>query len=121
MAPHIFTPLVVHNEPTINLCCVINDGTCNPITNIKDRGGVLIRGLWEKGIGCILDVRVTVTDAKAYLKKHQHKVLEAAEKLKTRQDLQPFIDQRHYFTPFVLSVDGVIGKEAIMVINVLIQ
>jgi hypothetical protein len=51
--------------------------------------------------------------------KDPSKVLEAAEILKQKKYLQPCLDQHHHVTPFIVSVDGLIGKEAKMVLKVL--
>jgi hypothetical protein len=44
------------------------------------RGDVAIHGLWERGKTCILDVRITDTDAKAHFGQSSEKVLEKAAK-----------------------------------------
>ncbi len=45
-----------------------------------------IRGFWARGTGaCILDVRVTDTDAKSYCKRPPTKVLESQQKEKKRK------------------------------------
>jgi hypothetical protein len=51
--------------------------------------------------------------------KDPRKVLKAAECLKMKKYLQPCLDQRRHFTPCILSVDGLIGKEAKTVLKVL--
>jgi hypothetical protein len=61
---------------------------------------------------CILDVRVTDTDAKSNLSKDPAKVLEAHEKEKKKKYLEACLEQRRTFTPFVVSTDGLLGKEA---------
>jgi hypothetical protein len=75
----------------------------------EDRGDVLIRGFWARGTDCIIDVR---TDAKSNRSKDPHKVLEAHEREKKRKYLEPCLEQRRHFTPFVVSTDGLIGREA---------
>ena len=40
------------------------------------------------------------------------KVLAAHEKEKKRKYLEPCLEQRRHFTPFVVSTDGLLGKEA---------
>jgi hypothetical protein len=75
--------------------------------------------LTSQGTDCILDVRVTDTDATSYALKPSDKVLEAAEKLKKKKYLQACLEQRRHFTPFVVSVDGLLGKEAKTVLKVL--
>ena len=39
------------------------------------------------------------------------KVLAAHEREKKRKYLEPCLEQRRHFTPFVVSTDGLIGKE----------
>jgi hypothetical protein len=73
---------------------------------------LLIRGFWGRGTDCIIDVRVTDTDAKSNLNKDPAKILEAHEKEKKRKYLKSCLEQRRHFTPFVVSTDGLIGKEA---------
>ena len=48
------------------------------------RGDVMIHGLWKKGEACILDVRVTDTDAKSYRSSSSAKVLEKAAREKKK-------------------------------------
>jgi hypothetical protein len=40
------------------------------------------------------------------------KVLETHEREKKKKYLEPCLEQRRHFTPFVVSTDGLIGKEA---------
>jgi hypothetical protein len=73
----------------------------------------LIRGFWAKGTDCILDVHVTDTDAKkSYCKCTPAKVIKSQDKEKKRQYLDNFLKLRWHFTPFVASVDGLLGREA---------
>lgn len=78
----------------------------------EDRGDVLVRGLWAHGTDCIIDVRITDTDAKSNRSKDPMKVLATHEREKKRKYLEPCLDQRRHFTPFVVSTDGLVGKEA---------
>ena len=48
----------------------------------EDRGDVFIRGLWDRGTYCIIDVRVTDLDAKSNRSRDPAKVLESHEKEK---------------------------------------
>jgi hypothetical protein len=72
----------------------------------------LIRGLWQNGTDCIIDVRLTDTDAPSYRSRDPAKVLEQHEREKKRKYLQPCLEQRRHFSPFVASTDGMLGKEA---------
>jgi hypothetical protein len=66
-----------------------------------------------------LDVRVTDTDAPNYQMKDPRKVIEAEKCLKKKKYLQPCLDQHHHFTPFIVLVDDLIGKEEKTVLIVL--
>ena len=81
-------------------------------SNGDERGDLLIRSLWANSTDCIIDVRITDTDAPSHRNKGPTKVLEQQEREKKRKYLQPCLDQRRHFTPFVVSTDGLIGKEA---------
>ena len=97
-------PRLVPNQPSVTRNLHKNKGEL--------RGDLLIRGLWARGTDCIIDVRVTDTDAKSNLSKDPAKVLESHEKEKKRKYLASCIAQRRHFTPFVVSTDGLLGKEA---------
>jgi hypothetical protein len=119
MASRAFQSSVVRDEPKIHKCCPAQAGQpYTLITEKEDYGDVLIQGIWERGTDCILDVRVTDT-APTYQMKDPSKVLEAAECLKKKKYLQPCLDQRRHFTKCIVSLDGLIGKEAKMVLKVL--
>jgi hypothetical protein len=77
-----------------------------------DRGDLSIRGLWQRQTDCIIDVRVTDTDAKSNLSKDPARSWKPTKREKKRKYLAPCIAQRRHFTPFVVSTDGLIGKEA---------
>jgi len=84
-----------------------------------ERGDMLIRGLWSRGTDCILDIRVANADAKSYQSKVPPQVLASHESSKKKWYLQPCLAQHRHFTPFVVSVDGLLGKEAQRVIQAL--
>jgi hypothetical protein len=81
-------------------------------TGEDERGDLLIRGFWTAGADCILDVGVTDTDLKSCCKQTPFKVSESQEKEKKRKCLGACLEDRRHFTPFVLSVDGLLGREA---------
>jgi hypothetical protein len=78
----------------------------------EDRGDLLIRGFWARGTDAIVDVRVTDTDAKSYCSRDPHKVLAQQEREKKKKYLDACLEQRRHFTPFVVSTDGLVGREA---------
>ena len=123
LASRAFTPSAVRDEPLIygraneNMKTTPNKNTNQNIdkedaTGEDERGDLLIRGFWTAGTDCILDVRVTDTDSNSYCKRTPFKVLESQEKEKKRKYLGPCLENRRHFTPFVLSVDGLLGREA---------
>jgi hypothetical protein len=78
----------------------------------EDRGDVLICSIWANGTDCIIDVHITDIDAKSYHTKDPMKVLETHEREKKKKYLEPCLEQQCHFTLFVVSTDGLIGKEA---------
>jgi hypothetical protein len=61
---------------------------------------------------CIIDMHVTDLDCKANLSKDPHKVLAQHERAKKKKYLEACTEQRRHFSPFTISTDDVIGKEA---------
>ena len=57
-------------------------------------------------------MRVVNTDALMYLSKAPEKCLHKAEKGKKKMYLNACLQQRRHFSPFVASVDGLLGVEA---------
>jgi predicted transcriptional regulator len=123
LASKAITPSAVRNEPIIHASCQavkmteLDQDQPAVSRNLhknrgETRGDVSIRGIWNRGTDCIIDVRVTDTDAKSNISKDPAKVLEAHEKEKKKKYLEACLEQRRTFTPFVVSTDGLIGKEA---------
>ena len=81
------------------------------------RGDLLVRGLWERSKYCVIDVKITDVNQPSYIKRCPKKVLESAEKSKKTKYLEDCLEQRRDFTPFVASVDGLLGKEAQMLLK----
>ena len=52
-----------------------------------------------------------------YRSKDPQAVLASQEKLKKRKYLRACLNQRRHFTPFVVSVDGPLGREAVTVLQ----
>ena len=64
-----------------------------------------------------VDNRVVDTDAKSYVQRNVEAVLSSAEHMKKMKYVDA-VEARHAtFTPFVVSVDGVLGHEARMFVN----
>ena len=87
------------------------------VTTGELRGDLLVRNLWRNGTSCVIDVRMSDTDAKSYRTKDPHQVLKTQENEKKKKYLETCVQMRRDFTPFVLSVDGLFGEEAKNVIK----
>lgn len=77
-----------------------------------DRGDILVRSLWERGKHCVIDVRVTDLNSKTHLPLEPSKCLHNQERDKKRRYLKACHAQRRDFSPFVISTEGLLGKEA---------
>jgi hypothetical protein len=100
-----------HPTQTNNPNTTINPPVDDP-SNDGDRGDIVFRGLWKNQHETIVDIRVTDTDANAYKHQNPYDVLRKQEKEKKKNYLRPCLDQRLSFVPFVVSTDGLIGREA---------
>jgi hypothetical protein len=76
LAGKVLTHSVIRNEPLIHPCCVsekLNNCPTNHANKMPasedDREDILLPILWACGTDCIVNIRVTDTDAKSY---HQH-------------------------------------------------
>eukprot|EP00957_Ditylum_brightwellii_P043337 3285051-Ditylum_brightwellii.AAC.1 len=109
-----YSKSVVHNEPyTKNGCKHERNKTAqkSPFTVFptsadkvgKLRGDISTRGLWQRQMEAIIDVRVTNLDAKSYLLKTVKKCLEDQEKEKNDKYLKLCMEQRKDFTPFICT------------------
>jgi hypothetical protein len=65
-------------------------------------------------------VRITDTDAKTYRSKDPAKVLAQHKREKKKKYLEACLERRHHFTPFVVSANGMIGKEAKVMMKILL-
>ena len=129
------TPSAVRVEPLIHLDSTAADGdeaeapTTNTDTNRPSkhtandgkRGDILMRGLYQRGLDCIIDVRVTDLDCKSNRNQDPEKVLARQEKQKKTKYLQACLKQRRSFVPFVVSTDGMLGFEATNLIRRIAQ
>ena len=77
-----------------------------------DRGDLLIRGFWAKCTYCIIDVRIHDVNQSSYLTRTPVAVLKSAEVSKKKKYLEACLAQRRYFTPFAVSCEDMLGKEA---------
>ena len=78
----------------------------------EQKGDLLIRELWQNGTDSVHAMRVVNTDAKSHIAKAPEKCLHETEKGKKQIYLEECLQQRRHFSPFVASVDGLLGVEA---------
>eukprot|EP00731_Ephydatia_muelleri_P003101 Em0001g3101a len=72
-----------------------------------------IRGVWQPQVEALFDVRVIDTDAApSHCHRAPNAILESSSQEKKRMYKKAVEDRRGTFTPFVLSVDGLLHKEA---------
>ena len=71
-----------------------------------------VRGVWQPQTVALFDVRVVDTDAQSYLSRSVDTILSSAEQEKKRKYSEAVEARRASFTPFVMSVDGFLGREA---------
>ena len=71
-----------------------------------------IRGVWQPQTAALFDIRVVHTDSQSYVGRSVQAVLKSAELEKKRKYNQAAADRHASFTPFVLSVDGLLAREA---------
>ena len=76
------------------------------------KGDLLIQDLWQQGTDSVHDMRVVNTDALSYMRKTPEKCLYEAERGKKKIYPEACLQQRRHFSPFVASVDGLLGVEA---------
>ena len=68
--------------------------------------------MWQPHTATLLDVRVVDTDAQSYASRTVDAVLCSAEQEKKRKYSAAVEERRASFTPYVVSVDGVMGHDA---------
>ena len=125
LASRAFTPTHVRNDPLIYQGCAVTrtkaqparpcDSTASgtsPPEKSEQKGYLLIRDHWANGTDSVHDMRVVNTDAKFYWGRSPEKCLEEAERGKKKIYLEACLQQRLHFSPFVASVDGLLGVEA---------
>ena len=110
-------------EPLINQGRTISDQEIRQGSDkTKDtRGDVVIRCFWDLQVDSIIDVKLGDANADTYMHKPMKKLLARWEKINTYKHGKHCNDQQKNFSPFVLSVYGLLGREALVVISQLIR
>ena len=76
-----------------------------------------VRGVWQPQTEALFDVRVVDTDTQSYVQCAVSSVLATAEREKKRRYAQASQERHASFSPFVLSVDGLLAREVQFVIK----
>ena len=76
-----------------------------------------MRGVWQPQAEALFDVHVVDTDAQSYSQRAVMAVLSSAEREKKRKYAHAAEARHASFTPFVLSIDGLLAREAQFVIR----
>ena len=82
---------------------------------------MMIRGLWCCQVESIIDVKLGDADADSYKYEPMAALLAQWKMIKNNKYGKHCHDQRKYFSPFVLSVDGMLGRKALVVLSQLIR
>ena len=104
LAQMAFGSSAVRIEPTVRESTTSVEGL---------RADFSVRGVYENQVEASLDIRVTDTDAESFKLKSVPQVLKTQETEKKRKYKKACEERRWHFTPFVCSVDGALGKEAV--------
>ena len=73
--------------------------------------------MWQHQTNTLIDVWVTDINAKIYISLSLDNVQEMQDEEKKNKYLLPCVAQRKHFTPFVVSVDCLLGREARMLLK----
>ena len=77
----------------------------------------MIQCLWYCQVYFIIDVKLGDSDVNTYKYKPITALLVRWEKIKKDKHGKHFHDQWKHFSPFVLSVDGMLGSESLVVLS----
>ena len=82
----------------------------------ETRGAMSIQGVWENQTEVIIGVKFGDAEADSWKPVRMDKLLEGWEKINKDKHGQACYNQGGWFSLFVLSVDGMMGKEALVVL-----
>ena len=80
-------------------------------------GDLLIRDLWHNGTEMFHNVRVMNTNANSHFAKTPEKCLQEVERGKKRMYLGARLQMSKHFSPFIASVDVLMGVEATLTLK----
>ena len=97
---------------------VVHEGSDDAPALNADLG---VRGVWLPQIEALFDIRVTDADAPSYVTRSVVNVMTMAEEEKKRKYLTAAEACRGSFSSFVVTVDGVLGPEAVLFLHRLVE
>ena len=120
---HDFNSESVYAEPLIHQGRTRSEqDICQGSDKNKDtRGGMMIRGLWDCQVDAIIDVKLGDAEADTYKYEPMTSILTRWENIKKHKHGKHYHDQGNHFSLFALSVDGMLGREALVVLSKLSQ
>ena len=77
----------------------------------------MIWGLWDRQVNTIIDIKLGDADADTYKYNLMTSLLARWENIKKDKHGKHCKNQRKHFSPFVLSVEGMLGREDLVVIS----
>ena len=86
------------------------------MTSTRIHGGCDGSRLWDSQVNAIIDVKLVDSDTYTYKYKPMTLPLDRWENINKYKHGKHCHDQRKYFSPFVLSVDGMLERESLVVI-----
>lgn len=131
-AAQVSTPFHMCNKPFITKCCVGEEMEVKAGRDLDSKEAVedevakigrkgrdkrderLICNFWKTGTDAIYEVHMTDLDSKSQVCRDTQKVLAVHETAKKKKYLAPCLKQGRHFTPFVISCDSLMGREAKM-------
>ena len=84
---------------------------------METRGDVPIRGLWDRQTYAIIDVKLGDADTDTYRFESTKNLLAQWEKMKKDNHNKHCHEQRKHFYLFVLYVDGMLGREVLVILT----
>ena len=123
LAGKVFNPSHVRTDPLIYSGCAVkrtkaasagaNKNSGQSVAQspevTEQKGDLIIRDLWQQGTDSVHDMCVVNTDAPTHQKKDPEKCLHEAERGKKKIYLEACLQQRRHFSPFLASVEGLLG------------
>ena len=76
----------------------------------------MIQGLWDRKVEAIIDVKFGDADADSCKYEPMATLLARWVTINKNKHSKNYNDQRKKFSPFVLSVDGILGRESLVVL-----